>query len=201
MRKSHEQRKREIIEAALELAADTGVTRATTAAIAARVGIAQPTVFRHFPDRDAIFRAAIDWVGQGMEAEVAPCFEGAEPADRRLRAVLNAQLAYIARFKGMPRILFSDRLHLESPELKTAVRTIMGGLAERLAGLIREGAEQGRFPSVTDPEAAAWQVIALIQGTLLRWSLHDFAFSLEDQGEPLFQFVAGALGAPREGSP
>jgi len=199
MRKSHEQRQREIIQAALELAADQGVARATTAAIAKQVGIAQPTVFRHFEDRDAIFRAAIDWVGQGMREEIWPLFEGPEPADRRLHAVVTGQLTYIARFKGMPRILFSDRLHLESPDLKAAVREVMGGFAARLADLIREGVEQDRFGRVTDPEAAAWQVVALIQGTLLRWSLYDFAFPLADQSEGLWAFVAGALGAPEEG--
>lgn len=198
MRKSHEQRQQEIVQAALELAADQGVARATTAAIAERVGIAQPTVFRHFPDRDAIFRAAIDWVGQGMGEAIRPLFAGPGPADHRLRQVLRAQLAYIARFKGMPRILFSDRLHLESPELKAAVRTVMGGYADRLTGLIREGAQEGRFPLVRDPATAAWQVVALIQGTLLRWSLYDFSHDLEEQAEPLWEFVARALGVNPE---
>lgn len=197
MRKSHDQRKQEIVQAALELAADQGVARATTAAIAERVGIAQPTVFRHFPDRDAIFRAAIDTVGQGMQAELGPLFEGDGPPDHRLRRILNAQLAYISRFKGMPRILFSDRLHLEAPALKAEVRTIMSGFAGRLTELIREGVWAERFGPV-DPETAAWQVIALIQGTLLRWSLYDFDFPLAEQGETLWGFVAGALRVPGE---
>lgn len=198
MRKSHDQRKQEIVEAALKLAADQGVARATTAAIANEVGIAQPTVFRHFSDRDEIFRAAIDWVGEGMQAELEPLFDGTEPPPQRLRGVLVAQLAYIARFKGMPRILFSDRLHLESPDLKAAVQVIMGGYAARLTDLIREGVWEGHFPAVTDTEDAAWQVVALVQGTLLRWSLFDFGFPLADQGEPLWAFVASALGVTGE---
>ena len=201
MRKSHDQRCSEIIQAALEILAEQGVGQATTAAIAERVGIAQPTVFRHFVDRDAIFQAAIQWVGAGMRANLDPLFEGTGPPEERLHRVITSQLAHISQHKGMPRLLFSDRLHLESPQLKETVQGMVGELTKRLEDLIREGVWEGRFPAVTEPATAAWQVVALMQGTFLRWSLFDFGFSLEDQGEELWRFVRGALGmAPEEDS-
>ena len=51
---------------------------------------------------------------------------------------------------------------------------------------------------MADAQTAAWQVVAQMQGTLLRWSLFDFGFALEEQGEPVWRFIRGALGMPPE---
>lgn len=191
--KSHLQRRAEIIEAALALAAEGGVARVTTQAIADRLGIAQATVFRHFKRRDAIFRAAMEWIGAAVMAELGPRFRSAEPADRRLAAVLAAHLRFIAAHRGIPRLLFSDRLHLEDPALKVAARQVMGRYGEALAGLLDEGVAAGVFRKDLDPAGIAALIVALIQGTVLRWSVADFAFSLEAQAEPLWDLLAPSL--------
>ena len=193
MGKPHEQRQQEIIEAALELASEQGVKKVTTQAIADRVGIAQPTVFRHFPNRDAIFAGAIDWLAKGLFATLATFFSGHGPADERLRRLITTQLRFIEQNQGLPRILFSDRLHLESPTLKTAVRKVMDRYMAQIAELIREGQRTGRFRENIDPDAAARHVAALVQGTIMRWSILDFAFSLEAEAESLWQFMSPAL--------
>ncbi len=193
MGKPHEQRQQEIIEAALELASEQGVKKVTTQAIADRVGIAQPTVFRHFPNRDAIFAGAIDWLARGLFATLATFFTGSGPADERLRRLITTQLRFIEQNRGLPRILFSDRLHLESPPLKAAVQKVMNRYMDQIAGLIRAGQESGHFRTDLDPETAARQVAALVQGTVMRWSIFDFEFSLETEADAIWDFVSRAL--------
>jgi len=70
MGKPQEQRKKEIIQATLDLTADLGIKRVTTQAIADRVGIAQPTVFRHFKTRDDIFSAVIGWIAENLSKAI-----------------------------------------------------------------------------------------------------------------------------------
>ncbi|MFU8833507.1 MAG: TetR/AcrR family transcriptional regulator, partial [Wenzhouxiangella sp.] len=84
MRKSGEERREEIIQAVLDLAGERGVGQVTAQAIADRVGIAQPTVFRHFKTRDAILRAALEWIGRSVLTVLTPIFAGPGPADARL---------------------------------------------------------------------------------------------------------------------
>lgn len=197
MGKKHEERKEEIIQGALELAAEQGVKRVTTQAIADKVGIAQPTIFRHFPNRDAIFGAAIEGVAAALFKALGGYFEGPEPADERLHAVVVRHLQFIDRRKGIPRVLFSDRLHSESPGLKAVVQRIMGRYTERLARLLEEGVAEGRFRADLDVEATARHIFALVQGTLMRWSIYDFGFSLEAEAERVWGFVWLAV-APEE---
>ncbi len=195
MGKPHEQRQQEIVEAALELASEQGVKKVTTQAIADRVGIAQPTVFRHFPNRDAIFAAAIDWLAKSLFGALSTFFTGGGPADERLRRLIAAQLRFIEEHRGLPRILFSDRLHLESPPLKAAVQKVMNRYTGNIASLIREGQAEGRFRADLDPDETARYVAALIQGLVMRWSIFDFGFRLDAEAESLWRFLARALRA------
>lgn len=193
MGKPREQRRREIIEATLELAAEQGTKRVTTQAIADRVKIAQPTVFRHFKNRDAIFSAAIGFIAERLFKILEGDFNGKAPPDERLHSLISRQLAFIAAHKGIPRLLFSDRLHLESPQLKGAVQTVMQRYVERVAGLIEEGIETGAFRSDLDPQETGKWVITLIQGLVMRWSVFDFDFALEEESEKLWSFLSSAL--------
>ncbi|WP_428609647.1 TetR/AcrR family transcriptional regulator [Sedimenticola sp.] len=193
MGKPTETRRAEIIESALAVAAEQGVAAVTTQAIADRVGIAQSTIFRHFRSRDEIFFAAINWLGANMLQTLEPCFSGAGPADERLRKLIQTQLEYVSKNKGLPRILFSDRLHLESPELKQNVQRVMRNFTSRVAQLLQEGMESGRFDNMLDPETTARQLVMLIQGLLMRWSVFDFDFDLVSEAESLGDFVARAI--------
>jgi len=196
MGKPTEQRKAEIIQSTLELAARKGVARVTTLAIADDVGIAHATVFRHFKTREAIFSASLKWIVENMFAALQPYFDSQEPADVRLHGLINAQLSFVSEHRGLPRLLFSDRLQTESEELKAIVRQAMTQFTGRLAGLIDEGIKQGVFsPEVNSTDAAKF-LIALFQGLMMRWSVFDFEFQIEKEGEPLWQFFSDSLKPP-----
>jgi AcrR family transcriptional regulator len=189
MGKPHAQRKAEIISSALELAAEVGVKKVTTQAIADRVGIAQATVFRHFKSRDLIFSEAIEWLAGQLFEVLSVCFNDKTlSADDRLDLLIKQQLGFIARNKGLPRLLFSDRLHIESPALKGVVRNIMKRYSQQLATLIDEGIAAGCFKKGIDPLETATMVTALIQGTV----------KLEDEAEPILRFLSKILCKEQE---
>ena len=193
MRKSGEERQEEIIQAVLDLAAEQGVKQVTTQAIADRVGIAQPTVFRHFKTRNAILHAALEWIGKGLLTVLTPILAGGGPPDVRLHQLLNRQLQFISQRKGLPRLLFSERLHLEDPQLKEVVRRIMDAYTGHLQALLSEGIEQGCFREDLDPEETSWLIVAMIQGLVMRWSLSDFSLPLAEQGDVLWRLLEPAL--------
>ncbi len=193
MGKSHEERKQEIIQSTLELAAEQGVKKVTTQAIADRVGIAQPTVFRHFKTRDDIFAGAIAWLADKLFVVLDATLSEQMPPDRRLQKMIRTQLEFVAQHKGLPRMLFSDRLHLESPILKKAVQKVMGRYTGRVADVIQAGIDSGCFDQSLDPDESARYVAGAIQGLIMRWSIFDFSFRLEDESDRLWGFIHAAL--------
>lgn len=192
-RKTHQERKEEIVQGALELASEGGVKAVTAQAIADRVGIAQPTVFRHFKTRDAIFRAAVEWIGNTLFGVLEGFARTGEPADQRLHTLLRRQLTLVSKHRGLPRLLFSDRLHLEDPELKGAVRRVLERYVRHLEAILRDGVEAGVFRPDLDPQATARWIAATVQGLIMRWSLYDFGFRLEGEVEPLWRFLEPLL--------
>ncbi len=195
MGKPHHQRMEEIVQAALDLAAEQGAGRVTTQAIADRVGIAQPTVFRHFRSRDEIFEAAIAWIAEHQMDALGSCFESDDPPAARLRCLISRQLDFVNRQKGIPRLLFSDRLHLDSPELKASVRKVMDRYVSLVTGLVEEGDRRGEFSPVVPAGEPARYIAALIQRLLMRWSVYDLSFDLTEHEEGLWRLVSAALGS------
>ncbi len=193
MGKPHEQRKLEIIQSALSLAAEFGVKKVTTQAIADHVGIAQATVFRHFKTKDAIFAEAIGWLANKLFQVLASSFSMDATADVRLNLLITRQLRFISQHKGVPRLLFSDRLHLESPTLKKAVQEIMQRYISKVTSLLEQGVQSGCFRADLDTSKTAEYIAALIQGLVMRWSIFDFDFDLEKQADELYAFINMAV--------
>lgn len=195
-RKSHEERREEIVRGALEVAAESGVKEVTTQAIADRVGIAQPTIFRHFKTRDQIFAAAMEWIAKALFAALERGARSDAPPDERLQSLLRRQLEFVARHRGLPRLLFSDRLHLEDPTLKATVRRVMERYVRHVESILRDGIAAGMFRADLEPTATAWWIAATVQGLIMRWSLHDFEFPLEDEASDLWRFLEPVLRKP-----
>jgi AcrR family transcriptional regulator len=193
MGKPHAERKIEIIESALSLAAEQGVKRVSTQAIADRVGIAQSTIFRHFKTRDAIFAASIEWLAERLFQTIDQYFTSKEPAAQRLEKLIRKQLLFVSGHKGLPRLIFSDRLHLESPVLKKAVQTIVNRYTAKLTSLVSAGIESGDFKQDLDADKTARYIAALLHGMVLRWSLFDFDFKLEDEANSIIEFINKTL--------
>lgn len=195
MRKSGDERRREIAGAVLDLAAEVGIAKVTTQAIADSLGIAQATVFRHFKTRDDIFLAALGLIGQEVFGELEPVFNNMDlPPAKRLRAVITRHLGVIEKRKGIPRLLFSDRLHMESPQLKTTIRQMMKGYEKRVAAMILEGIKDGSFRPEADPVVLSQLLTTLVQGLVWRWSLFDFSFSLASQDDVIWSIFGPTLG-------
>jgi len=193
MGKPTEQRKAEIIQSTLELAARQGVAKVTTLAIADEVGIAHATVFRHFKTREAIFSASLTWIVESMFAELEPVFTSNEPADVRLEDLIYTQLRFVSEHRGLPRLLFSDRLHMESEELKHIIKNAMNNFTNRITKLINQGVKEGVFSKDVQANRAAKYLIALFQGLMIRWSIFDFGFQIENESANLWRFYSNAL--------
>ena len=193
MGKPHEERRKEIVQATMDLAAEQGIKRVTTQAIADRVGIAQPTVFRHFKTRDAIFSAVIGWIAENLFKAISSGLNPDEQADEQLRKLIQRQLGFINKHRAIPKVLFSDFLHLESPKLKTSLQEVMNRYIKRVTQLLQQGKESGVFRKDLDTDQTARYIAALIQGLVLRWSVYEFNFSLEDEAESIWLFLQPVL--------
>ncbi|MFH8384699.1 TetR/AcrR family transcriptional regulator [Kitasatospora sp. NPDC018058] len=86
----------DIVAAAVELLDEAGSeTAVTLRAVARRVGIAAPSIYRHFPDQPAIMLAVVRQAFDQLEAQLRAALDaaGADPR-QRLFAVCRAYLGF-----------------------------------------------------------------------------------------------------------
>jgi len=200
VRKSAAERKAEIIDTALELAAEVGPDRLTTQALAGAVGISQPGIFRHFPSKDDLWEAIAHRIGELMQQNWATMNETELKPEQRLRAFVSGHLAFLQATPAIPAILFSRELHAENEKL----RLFFAGMMERAHGLLSamivKQIEAKDVRAELNPDDAAYLVLALIQGLAMRWSLTGRKFDLGEEGRRLLELQISGFQLPAPGS-
>lgn len=201
-RKTSSDRKAEIVEATLVLVAERGPDRVNTQAVAERVGITQPGIFRHFPAKRDLWLAVADWVVTEAERRWAAATKPKESPLANIKAIIKAQMKFIQDTPAVPSLIFSQELHAQNEELRQAFHSMAVKFHALLTGMARQSQANGELSSALSPEDIASLLLTLTPGLATRWSLSGRAFNLAREGERLLTILLDCLprasGSPRE---
>ena len=156
------------VEAVLSLAGDQNPSDITTAAIAQRMNVTQGALFRHFPSKDAIWEAVMEWVAERLLARIDDAARGIESPLASMEAMFMSHVAFAAEHPGMPRMVFSELQRAEQTPAKRVVQALLQRYGKRLHGLIEKGKATGELSAALDVEAAATLFIGTIQGLVMQ---------------------------------
>ena len=163
-----DERRAATVEAVVSLAAEQNPSEITTAAIAQRMGLTQGALFRHFPNKDAILQAVMDWVAAQLLARIDRAADGAASPLAALQAMFMAHVAFVAEHPGVPRIIFSELQRAGETLPKQMVQTLITSYGARLHRLIAQGQAQGEVHAGLDVPAAATLFIGTVQGLVMQ---------------------------------
>jgi AcrR family transcriptional regulator len=188
----------ELIIAATEVIADTGDANSVSLrGLARRLGIAAPSIYRHFRDVDELKLAVVERAFAEFVAQRDQARGGIEDPDDALRAGCRAYCRFAVTHPGPYRFMFSH----DSP---ARGRQSPIGLAafEALAASIRRCQESGASSAPEDAHQLAANVWAALHGiVLLHLNLTDFDWpdSLEERiDRTVERLVALAPGRRRD---
>lgn len=89
-----------LLDAARELFLRQGLRATSMEAIARAAGVAKPTLYAYFPDKDAVFLAIVTQVLDDKAKAFAEGLGGPGPVDSRIGAALAAEFAVISTAIG-----------------------------------------------------------------------------------------------------
>jgi AcrR family transcriptional regulator len=160
--------RRRITESAVELHGTLGPARTSISALAEHAGVRRSTVYRHFPDEDALFTACTaHWRAAHPTPDIAR-WSAIDDPDERLGSALGDLYAYYRRTRGMLDNLIRDeatmpvvREHFAGYRdyLAAAREALMSGRRARGAVRERERAAIGHALAFT-----TWRSLAIEQG-------------------------------------
>ena len=192
-----DERRAVTVEAVVELAAEQNPNDITTAAIAKQMNLTQGAIFRHFPSKDSIWEAVMEWVAGQLLARTNKAAEKAASPIAALEAMFKTHIDFISRHPGVPRILFGELQHAEDTPAKRIVQTLLIRYSERLHALIEKGKSQGELIQEVDTTAAASLFIGMIQGLIMQSLLAGNIHRMRDEAPGVFAIYLRGIGSVR----
>jgi len=163
-----DERRAVTVESVVELAASQNPSEITTAAIAKHMSLTQGALFRHFPNKEAIWQAVMEWVAERLLARIDRSVQGIESPLAAMTAMFMSHIDFVVEHPGVPRMMFGELQRAESTPAKRVVQTLIHRYGERLHQLIERGKASGELFPALDSEAAATLFIGTIQGLVMQ---------------------------------
>lgn len=164
-RKPPEQRRAEIVEAAVDLAGELGLDRLTGRDVTTRVGVTSGLLHHYFPHIDDVIAEAFREVVTADIARVADGLGDLPPRDA-LAAFLDRSMAagrasvlalWMSAWVAAPR----------RPALAREVDRQMAAGVDVLAGVITAGVRTGEF-TTSDAAQSAWRILVTLDGIAIQ---------------------------------
>lgn len=165
---SADERRAVTVETVVALAGEQNPSDITTAAIANRMGVTQGALFRHFPNKEAILQAVMEWVADRLLARIEAAATIETTPSAALEAIFHAHVDFVANHPGSPRILFAELQRPEASGAKRMVQTLVRRYRKRLQQTLEQGRADGEFVTQLDVEAAAILFLGTIQGLVMQ---------------------------------
>lgn len=202
-RRRPQDRPNEILEAAMQVFADRGLSGARVEDIAEAAGVSKGTVYLYFQGKEVLFKEAVRrkvrLVVEGLSAAAPP----GDPVGR-LDGFLAAYWAHLRRpaFGNLYRLLLAE-LH-QFPELSHFyAREVSGRIMSLATEIIEEGVSTGTLRSLDPPVASRMIIGLMVQHAVWASRRELFPYlGIRTDGELLQEireFVADALGIGTQG--
>ena len=157
------ERRRQLLDVAVEQFGVGGYSNASVADIAAGAGVTKPVVYQHFSSKRELFLAVLDECGERMQTVIEKAAAEADSPHDKVRRGFAAFVDFFVAHPAAFRILFSDASRSD-PEFAASVVRLEMMLAEGLVDLIDI---EGRNPD--ERRILAHSLIGLAEGGMRHW--------------------------------
>jgi len=174
------------VKTVVELAAIVNPSEITTAAIARHMNVTQGALFRHFPSKDAIWQAVMEWLADRLMTRIDCAAHGIESPLAAMRAMFMSHIEFVIEHPGVPRMMFGELQRADTSPAKRMAKTIVQRYTERIVAHLERGKENGEIASFVDTRIAATLFIGSIQGMVMQSMLSGDIAHLRNDAPGLF---------------
>jgi TetR/AcrR family transcriptional regulator len=168
------ERRVQILQALATMLEQPGSERVTTSALAARLGVSEAALYRHFASKAQMFEGLIEFIEQTVFTLVNQISEREfEPAARARKLVVMV-LQFAEKNPGMSRVMVGDALVFENDRLQERMNQFFDKLESSLKQSLRDAAARDAVTPSVDAQVRASVVTAFMVGRLQRFARSGF---------------------------
>ncbi len=168
------ERRLQILQTLANMLEQPGGERVTTAALAARIGVSEAALYRHFASKAQMFEGLIDFVEQSCMGLIRQVTDREPEGPNQARRIVSLILQFAEKNPGMCRVMTGDALIHAHERLQQRVNLLMDKIEAQLRQSLKAHAEDSATPTV-DVQVRASVLQAFLLGRLQRHVRSGFA--------------------------
>ncbi|MEW5966912.1 MAG: nucleoid occlusion factor SlmA [Pseudomonadota bacterium] len=162
------ERRLQILQTLAAMLQEPQPEKITTAALAARVGVSEAALYRHFASKAQMYEGLIDFIEQTLFGLIARITADTPAPAAQVEAILNMLLSFAQKNPGMTRVLIGEALVHENERLQKRINQLHDRIEAQLRQCLRFAGDK--------PSELAGPLANLMQCMVVgRW--HQFAKS------------------------
>lgn len=158
-----EQRRRQLLDVALEVFAERGFHATSMDDVALAAGVTKPVLYQHFPNKRGLYLTLLEDVGYQLLTELGAATSQAKHPHDQVEAGFLAYFRFVHRNRAAFRLLFGASVRNDSEFAEVADRTVDDAAAAISGLIVITGPEDQRL-------ALAHALIGVAESTA-RWAL------------------------------
>jgi TetR/AcrR family transcriptional regulator, fatty acid metabolism regulator protein len=169
MKTKSEEKRLAILKAAFAVVTERGYSDTKVDEIARRAGIAKGTVYLYFKDKPAVYIGLVDWLLEQALAIIAEVMERPISPRRKLEELFSTWASGMMSNPGVMALLSMENINQTNTVMKRFKKHVLPHMMEMenaVAGIVKQGIEQGEFRPV-EPRAAAMMYVSAFHAVLL----------------------------------
>lgn len=169
------ERRVQILQALATMLEQPGAERITTAALAARLGVSEAALYRHFASKAQMFEGLIEFIEQSVFGLINQLGEREPDPLLRSRRLVTLLMQFGEKNPGMVRVMVGDALVFENERLQQRMNLFFDKIEAALRQNLREAAVLlGASKPTVDAQADASVIAAFCAGRLHRFARSGF---------------------------
>ena len=177
-----------ILKAAFAVVTEKGYFETKVDDVAHRAGVAKGTVYLYFKDKPAIYIGLVDWLLKQALTITAEVMARPVSPQQKLEELFSTWASGVMSNPGVMALLSMENIHQDNSVMKRFKKHVLPHIMEMqdaIAGIVKQGIEQGEFRPV-EPRSAAAMYLSAFRAELLSINRHPSARRAESIKELFF---------------
>ena len=166
-------RQNEIIDTAVRLIARRGIRELTIKHLAAEIGVTEPALYRHFPNKAEIVRTMI-----ARFDEDVPAGKSRKKGFNAVRAFFDARVELLLAEPALAKVMFCEEFFLDDPDFTEQMTAMMHRHKEWMEMRLAEGVASDRIRSGIPSDTLFRLTVGPVRLLFKQWGMSGMKFDL-----------------------
>ena len=165
------ERRLQILQTLAAMLEQPGAERVTTAGLAAKIGVSEAALYRHFASKAQMFEGLIDFVDQSVMGLIRQVTDREPAGPQQAGRIVALLLQFAEKNPGMSRVMNGEALAFEHDRLQERINLLF----DKIEAQLRQSLKNAETPTPSaDAQVTASVLVAFMQGRLQRFARSGF---------------------------